>query len=298
MVVGLLGILKAGGAYIPIDPAYPGDRVAYMLEDSGSRIILTEETRLERLPESTAQVLCLDRDWRQIASQPDTIPPATAGAGNLAYVIYTSGSTGRPKGVEIPHRALVNFMCSLREEPGLAADDRLLAVTTLSFDIAGLELYLPLVVGATVVIASRSLAGDGRLLAEALEKQAITVMQATPATWRLLLEAGWRGKPGLRIFCGGETLPRELAERLLPLCGELWNLYGPTAATIWSTLPRVESGSGAVPIGQPIADTGIAILDDALQPAPPGEAGELFIGGDGLASRPEEHTSALPSLMS
>jgi amino acid adenylation domain-containing protein len=291
MVVGLLGILKAGGAYIPIDPAYPGDRVAHMLEDSESRIILTEESLLERLPNSAAVVLCLDRDWREVAQQPETAPPAAAGAGNLAYIIYTSGSTGRPKGVEIAHRALVNFMCSLRDEPGLRQQDRLLAVTTLSFDIAGLELYLPLVVGATVFIASRGLAGDGRLLAEALEREAITVMQATPATWRLLLEAGWRGKADLRIFCGGETLPRELAEQLLPHCAELWNLYGPTEATIWSTLQRISSGSGPVPIGRPIANTQIEILDETLQPVEPDEAGELFIGGEGLArgyfKRPE-----------
>ncbi len=283
MVVGLLGILKAGGTYIPIDPAYPEDRVAYMLQDSDCALILTQQALRDGLPESAARVLALDSDWPQIAAESAESPDAVAGPEDLAYIIYTSGSTGRPKGVEIPHRALVNFMCSLREEPGLKPDDRLMAVTTLSFDIAGLELYLPLVVGATVVLASRALAGDGRLLTEALEKQSITVMQATPATWRLLLEAGWRGKPDLRIFCGGETLPRDLAERLLPLCAELWNLYGPTEATIWSTLQRVESGSGAVPIGRPIANTRIAILDEGLQPVVPGDAGELFIGGDGLA---------------
>ncbi|MGF1630369.1 MAG: amino acid adenylation domain-containing protein [Kiloniellaceae bacterium] len=291
MVVGLLGIMKAGGAYIPVDPSYPADRVAYMLEDSGTKVILTEASLVARLPASTAQVLCLDRDWPEIAKQPDDAPSAIAGAGDRAYIIYTSGSTGRPKGVEIPHRALVNFMCSLRDQPGLRPEDRLLAVTTLSFDIAGLELYLPLVVGATVVLASRSLAGDGRLLAEALEKDAITVMQATPATWRLLLQAGWSGKPDLRILCGGETLPRELAEQLLPRCAQLWNLYGPTEATIWSTLHLVESGSGPVSIGRPIANTEIQILDETLRPVAPGEAGELFIGGEGLArgyfKRPE-----------
>lgn len=291
MVVGLLGIMKAGGAYIPVDPAYPSDRVAYMLEDSQSKIILTEEGLLDGLPTNTASVLCLDRDWPQIAAESNAAAPATAQAEDLAYIIYTSGSTGRPKGVELPHRALVNFMCGLREEPGLGPSDRLLAVTTLSFDIAGLELYLPLVVGATVVLASRSLASDGRLLAEALEKEAITVMQATPASWRLLLEAGWGGKADLRIFCGGETFPRDLADRLLPCCAELWNLYGPTEATIWSTLQRVESAAGPVPIGHPIANTEIQILDDSLQPVAPGETGELFIGGEGLArgyfQRPE-----------
>ncbi|GAB4391148.1 MAG: hypothetical protein Tsb0032_01610 [Kiloniellaceae bacterium] len=291
MMIGLLGILKSGGAYIPIDPAYPNDRVAYMLEDSEASVILTAEALAGKLPRGTARVLCLDSDWASIAENAAEDPGPAATAEDLAYIIYTSGSTGRPKGVEIPHRALVNFMLSLGEQPGLTAEDRLLAVTTLSFDIAGLELYLPLTVGATVVLASRSLAGDGRLLAEALEAKAISVMQATPATWRLMLEGGWTGKPGLRIFCGGETLPRELAEQLLPRCAELWNLYGPTEATIWSTLQKVESASGAVPIGRPIANTEIAILDEALKPAAPGEPGELFIGGDGLArgyfKRPE-----------
>ncbi len=283
MTIGLLGILKAGGAYIPLDPAYPAERIAYMIEDSQTQIILTQESLLGALPASGAQVLCLDRDWPVIAEQPDDALTPSAGAEDLAYVIYTSGSTGRPKGVEIPHRALVNFLCSLRDEPGLGAEDRLLAVTTLSFDIAGLELYLPLVVGAQVIIASRTLAADGRLLAEAIEKHGVTVMQATPATWRLLLETGWAGNPALRIFCGGETFPRELAEQLLPRCAELWNLYGPTEATIWSTLHRVESAPGSVPIGHPIANTEIQILDEENQPVPPGAPGELFIGGDGLA---------------
>ena len=291
MVVGLLGVLKAGGAYIPLDPAYPGERIAFMLEDSQSKLVLTQESLLDSLPAGDAERLCLDRDWPQIAEQPETAPGSAATADDLAYIIYTSGSTGRPKGVEIQHRALANFLASLREEPGLNADDRLLAVTTLSFDIAGLELYLPLTVGGCVVLANRTLAGDGRLLAEAIEKEAVTVMQATPATWRLLLEAGWAGKASLRIFCGGETLPRDLAEQLIPHCAELWNLYGPTEATIWSTLHRVESGDGPVPIGHPIANTEIQILDEALKPVTAGEAGELFIGGEGLArgyfKRPE-----------
>ena len=291
MMIGLLGIMKAGGAYIPVDPAYPPDRITYMLEDSGSKLLLTQESLLDALPTGTTQVLCLDRDWPDISAQSEGPVATTVTAEDLAYIIYTSGSTGRPKGVEIPHRALVNFLCSLREEPGLGPNDRLLAVTTLSFDIAGLELYLPLVVGACVVVASRQQTGDGRLLAEAIGKHGITVMQATPATWRLLLEAGWNGSSSLRIFCGGETLPRELAEQLLPRCAELWNLYGPTEATIWSTLQRVESGTGPVPIGHPIANTEIQILDEQNRPSIGDEPGELFIGGEGLArgyfKRPE-----------
>ena len=283
MLVGLLGVLKAGGAYIPVDPDYPAERIAYMIEDSQSPIILTQESLLDALPAAGARIICLDRDWPQIAAAREDAPVPAAGPEDLAYVIYTSGSTGRPKGVEIPHRAVVNFLCSLRETPGLSSEDRLLAVTTLSFDIAGLELYLPLVVGARVMLASRTMAGDGRRLAQAIEQAGITVMQATPATWRLLLEAGWEGNPKLRILCGGETLPRNLAEQLLPRCAQLWNLYGPTETTIWSTLHQVESGDGPVPIGRPIANTEILLLDTNLKPVPPGTAGELFIGGDGLA---------------
>jgi amino acid adenylation domain-containing protein len=283
MVVGMLGILKAGGAYVPVDPAYPSDRIQFMLEDSAASVVLTQSSILQDLPRNRAAALCLDDDWDEVAKESTESPDPTSKATDLAYVIYTSGSTGRPKGVEIPHRGVVNFLCSLRNEPGLNADDRLVAVTTLSFDIAGLEIYLPLIVGARVTLASRAVAGDGQQLANLLVASGATVMQATPATWRLLLEANWTGNSSFRIFCGGETLPRDLAERLIPLCGELWNLYGPTEATIWSTIHRVGSGAGPVSIGHPIANTEIQILDEELQPVPPDMPGELFIGGDGLA---------------
>ncbi len=206
-------------------------------------------------------------------------------------MIYTSGSTGRPKGVVVPHRAVVNFLDSMRARPGLAAEDTLLAVTTLSFDIAGLELFLPLTTGARVALADRETAGDGGLLRDALAAVGATAMQATPATWRMLLEAGWTGAPGLKALCGGEALPRELAERLLPLVGELWNLYGPTETTIWSTLERVGPGEGPVAIGGPIANTRVYLLDRGLEPVPAGIAGELYVGGEGVArgylARPE-----------
>ncbi len=283
MMVALLGCLKAGGVYIPIDPAYPADRINYMLDDSGARLVLTQDVLRDGLRRDGLQLLALDADWAQVAQHSGDRLASEVTEDDSAYIIYTSGSTGRPKGVEIPHRALSNFLQSVRAEPGLGADDRLMAVTTLSFDIAGLELYLPLVAGAHVAIASRSLGADGRRLAEAIEAQKISVMQATPATWRLLLESGWQGSPSLRVFCGGETLTRELAERLLPRCAELWNLYGPTETTIWSTLQRVSSGTGPVSIGRPIANTTVAVLDSELRPVAPGQAGELFIGGAGLA---------------
>ncbi len=291
MIVGLLGILKAGGAYLPLDPAYPANRIGYMIADSGSKFILTQNALRDSLPEIQATILCLDSDYALIAQASDSSLPPLVQPEDLAYLIYTSGSTGRPKGVEISHQAVVNFLCSMREAPGFEQHDRLLAVTTLSFDIAGLELYLPLIVGGQVIIATRSTASDGSQLTQKISSSQPTVMQATPATWRLLLEANWKGDPQLRILCGGETLTRELADRLLPKCKELWNMYGPTEATIWSTIHRVESGTGSVPIGYPIANTEIQILNEKNLPVPVGEPGELFIGGKGLArgyfNRPE-----------
>ena len=205
-------------------------------------------------------------------------------------MIYTSGSTGQPKGVELPHRALTNFLWTMRERPGLGPEDVLVAVTTLSFDIAGLELYLPLCVGGRVVVAPGRTAADPTLLAELLERSGATVMQATPTTWRMLLDAGWRGRPGFKALCGGEALPVALAEELLACGLELWNMYGPTETTIWSTVAPLAPDE-PLTIGRPIGNTSLYVLDQRLQPLPIGVAGELFIGGDGLArgyrNRPE-----------
>jgi amino acid adenylation domain-containing protein len=281
MLVALLGVQKAGAAYLPLDPSYPRQRLAFMLDDSGAALVLTEERLAGALPRFGGTVLDLDADWPRVAAEPAT-PPA-AGPGRLAYTIYTSGSTGRPKGVLVEHGGLVNFLASLRREPGLAAADVLLAVTTLSFDIAALELFLPLAVGARLVLAGRDTAADGRRLAAAIEECGATALQATPATWRLLLETGWRGSGRLKILCGGEALPRPLAEQLLSRGAAVWNLYGPTETTIWSTLCRVEPGDSPVPIGRPLANTTIYLLDRRLHPVPPGAVGELYIGGAGVA---------------
>jgi surfactin family lipopeptide synthetase A len=291
MVVGLLGILKAGGAYVPLDPAYPRERVAFMLEDSEVPVLLTQRLLLGSIPDSRAKVVVLDSDWDEIAKEEAGNPVDAAGPSNLAYVIYTSGSTGKPKGVQIPHRAVVNFLTSMSHQPGMSAGDRLLAVTTLSFDIAGLEIYLPLSVGASVEIISRLVSSDGNQLLARIARSKATVMQATPATWRMLLEAGWKGSRQLKILCGGEAVSRKLADQLLQKAGSLWNMYGPTETTIWSTVSKFESGESVVSIGRPIAHTEIFILDKVLQPVPIGVAGELHIGGDGLArgylKRPE-----------
>lgn len=281
MVVGLLGILKCGGAYIPLDPAFPHDRLAFMIEDSGLRVLLTQKNLIAELPAHQARVLAIDEDADLDESDDELAAPVST--DQLAYVIYTSGSTGRPKGVQIEHRALTNFLQSVRREPGLNADDILLSVTTLSFDIAALEIYLPLITGARLVIASRDTASDGLQLKQLLTDSAATVMQATPASWRMLLDAEWTGDRGLKVLCGGEALSRELANQLLPQCASLWNMYGPTETTIWSSVQKIESDQGPVSIGRPLANTQMFILDRTLNPAPIGAPGELYIGGDGLA---------------
>ncbi|MDJ0730271.1 MAG: amino acid adenylation domain-containing protein [Crocosphaera sp.] len=311
MLVGLLGILKAGGAYVPLDPSYPPERLAYMLEDAEVEIILTQENLVNYLDEKVIatviqatdikqeiNLLCLDKDWASIGKQPVHNPNPDIAVYNLAYVIYTSGSTGKPKGVQLPHQGVVNFLVSMSQQPGLTEQDTLLAVTTISFDIAGLELYLPLIVGAKVVLASREVASSGVSLAKLIADSGATVMQATPATWYLLLAAGWQGKTGLKVLCGGEALASELAERLLELGIELWNMYGPTETTIWSTVypvkpkPDAKNAKDAPElIGRPIANTEIYILDSNFRPVPIGVTGELYIGGAGLArgyrNRPE-----------
>ncbi len=291
MMVGLLGILKAGGAYVPLDPGYPKERLSLMLHDSQLKLLVTESKLVGSLPAHSADVVMLDADRDAIESESAENPVTKLKLDNLAYVLYTSGSTGKPKGVLIEHRSLVNFLDSMRQEPGLTADDVLVSVTTPSFDIAGLELYLPLTVGARVVIASRQVACDGEQLSKTLEQNAATVMQATPVTWRLLIDAGWQGGK-LKVICGGEALPRDLANQLIERSPSVWNMYGPTETTIWSSVYRVRSESSAVvPIGKPIANTQLYVLDSGLKLVPGSAAGELYIGGNGLArgylNRPE-----------
>ena len=283
MVVALLAVLKAGGAYVPLDPQYPRERLSFMLEDSELRVIVTQQHLVKSIPPNDAFVICIDSDRGAIASRSTTNPEVNIEPENLAYVIYTSGSTGRPKGVQICQRALVNFLHSMRTEPGIDENDVLLSLTTFSFDIAGLEIYLPLLVGARLVMASHAAARDARLLATLINDQQATLMQATPTTWRMLVDSGWQGHEQLKMLCGGEALSRDLAERLLERGRELWNLYGPTETTIWSSLYKVAHTGAKVPIGTPIANTNIYILDRTLQLMPSGSIGEIYIGGEGLA---------------
>jgi amino acid adenylation domain-containing protein len=281
VVAGLLGVLSAGAAYVPLDPAYPKDRLAFMVEDAGLAVLLTQSDLLDNVPAQVPHVIALDTfDW---SARPGDAPRSAVSHGDLAYVLYTSGSTGNPKGVAIEHGALVNLLEAIRRETGYSERDRLLAVTTLSFDIAGLEIYLPLMTGSTMILASRAAASDANRLAELIGASGATFLQATPTTWRLLLENGWQGKQDLTILCGGEKMPRSLANELVRRARVAWNVYGPTETTIWSTIVRVEQGEGPVPIGRPLANTQVYVLDSRMQPAPAGAPGELYIGGDGLA---------------
>ncbi|WP_072620080.1 non-ribosomal peptide synthetase [Spirulina major] len=291
MMVGLLGILKAGAAYVPLDPNYPPERIEYILENSATPILITSSTMLDSLPEHPAKIVCLDQDAAQITQQPDDNLASNVTPQNRCYVIFTSGSTGNPKGVEICHQSLVNFITAMAAAPGLTASDCLVAVTTISFDIHTLELYLPLTVGATLVLASQETTANGLGLAELMATHKATVMQATPATWRMLLNADWAGLPSLKAICGGEALPHELADQLLEKVGMLWNIYGPTETTVWSTTCEVKRDRDRTsdradrpePIGRPIANTQTYILDALMQPVPVGVPGEFYIGGDGVA---------------
>jgi amino acid adenylation domain-containing protein len=284
MMVGLLGILKAGGAYVPLDPRYPSERLAFMLRDSGAPLVLTQQRFREELQGKSpdVSVVCLDADWENIATTPSGNLGSAACPENLAYAIYTSGSTGEPKGVEIRHRNLVNVLWAMAREPGFAQGDKLLAVTTISFDIAGLELFLPLVAGGQVEIMPTPELHDGFALRRRLELSGANVMQATPATWAMLIEAGWSGNRNLRVLCGGEAVTPALADGLLMRAKEVWNVYGPTETTIWSSFERLKTGH-PITIGRPIANTQFYVVDKSEHPVPIGVPGELLIGGDGLA---------------
>jgi amino acid adenylation domain-containing protein/thioester reductase-like protein len=299
MLIGLLGVLKAGSAYVPLDPTYPADRLAFMLEDSQLPLLLTQSHLLSSLPKTDGiRVVCLDSDWQEIEKFSEDNLDTEVTPDNLAYTIYTSGSTGKPKGVQIIHSAVVNLLLSMKQEPGLTDRDVLLAITTISFDIAVLELFLPLIVGARIFIVSRAVAIDPIKLSKTITESGATVMQATPSTWRMLLAVNWQGDRNLKIICGGEALNRHLANQLLERSSSLWNMYGPTETTIWSTIHQVEAGEETIPIGRPILNTQIYIFNysrhsqnNFFEPVAEGADGEIYISGMGIArgylNRPE-----------
>ena len=286
MLAAVLGVLKSGAAYVPLDPTFPEERLRFMAQDAELALLVSSSTLAGVFGLPRERLLLLDTDAAAIDAHSEQPPGADttrdARPEDPAYIIYTSGSTGKPKGVVVPHRAVVNFLGSMTRTPGLAADDLLLAVTTLSFDIAVLELLLPLALGATTVIASREEAMDGVALRALLERSGATVMQATPITWRLLLEAGWPGSNGFKALVGGEALPRDLADGLIGRGVELWNLYGPTETTVWSTCARISDTSNGIGIGRPIANTTVYVLDERKNLCPIGVPGELCIGGTGV----------------
>jgi amino acid adenylation domain-containing protein len=285
LVVALLAVLRTGAAYVPLDPNYPAERLGYILQDAQPDLLLTG-TRLGGLAQHCPglPLLCLDEPSRARDAQDPVAPVVDCDEALPAYILYTSGSTGRPKGVVVSRGALANFVAAMRNEPGITPADRLLAVTTVAFDISGLEIFLPLAAGASVYVAGSDVVADGPRLLKLLQEWRATFMQATPATWKILVEAGWRGHPGFKVLCGGEAFPRELATQLLERAGSVWNMYGPTETTIWSTVGRVQPGVGAlVPIGTPIAETSVYVLDAHRQLVPRGVSGEIWIGGLGVA---------------
>ncbi|MDN0200046.1 amino acid adenylation domain-containing protein [Streptomyces sp. S.PNR 29] len=290
LLVALLAVMKTGAAYVPIDPIYPPARIGHMIEDSGARLVVTDEALGRTLTAFPVTPVTVAPHTAPGSPEPAAAPVDRSEPDAAAYVIYTSGSTGLPKGVQVGHRALVNFLWTMARRPGFDSRDSLSALTTVCFDIAGLELFLPLVRGGTVEVLPAPVAADGVALRERIERTRPTVLQATPTTWQMLIAAGWTGDPGLRALCGGEPLPAELADRLTGLVGELYNMYGPTETTIWSTVDRVRPGE-PVTIGRPIGNTRCHVLDERGMPVPPGIPGELYLSGDGVADgylgRPE-----------
>ena len=279
--VALAAVLRSGAAYIPIDPGHPFDRIASIVEDASPTCSVTVSEFAQLF--AGLGCLCVDEmEWHSDASPFDRpIDP-----NSPAYLMYTSGSNGKPKGVEVSHRNLASFLAAMRAEPGIDAGDKLLAITTPSFDIAGLELWLPLTSGGCVVLADENDIVDGAALAELISRHDVKMMQATPTSWRLLLEDGWRGKHDLKALCGGEAMPLDLPQALLERVGALWNVYGPTETTIWSTAHRVSTadfGTARIPIGRPIANTRVYVIEPSGAVAPIGVPGELLIAGEGVA---------------
>jgi amino acid adenylation domain-containing protein len=281
MIISLLAILKTGAAYVPLDPEYPKDRIEFMLDDSAATILITSTKYKGHFASNTTEVL-IEEALTASKDYSTNEPDVKVTGQNLAYVLYTSGSTGKPKGVQIAHHSLVNLMYSLQKAPGITSNDKMLAVATISFDIAGVDLYLPLSSGAEIILADSITAKDGRALLDIIRGQTVTILQATPYTWRMMLEVGWDEQLPIKVFCGGEALAKDLAERLIPRSKEVWNMYGPTETTIYSIIKHVTDAND-ITIGWPVANTQVYILDEEKNNLTNGEIGEIFIGGVGMA---------------
>lgn len=290
MVVSMLAALNIGAAYLALDPEYPRQRIEFMLKDSNAELLVLSEKNKQHYDIET-KILAIEDVWNTLSSVPNNKFQSDLAHEDLAYLLYTSGSTGNPKGVKITHLNLANFLKGMSENPGIKSTDILLAVTSVSFDIAGLELYLPLISGSELVVASADTTKDGRLLLDCLKQKDISIMQATPSTWQMLIDAGWKEKYPIKMLCGGEGLPADLADKLLQVGKELWNMYGPTETTIWSTVKQILPSDNQITIGTPIANTQVYIMDESGMPLPIGQTGEMYIGGTGVANgylkRPE-----------
>jgi len=282
MVILLLAVIKAGAAYLPIDIKFPADRIDYMLNDAGVKAMITLR-EFKAQYQNTYKVICIEDALTESADYDKTDFEAVINADSLAYILYTSGSTGKPKGVAVKHIGLVNLLLSVQKEPGMTADDVILHTTTISFDIAELEIYLPLICGGLLVIADADAVKDGRALLELAIAENISIMQGTPFMWRTMLEVGWTPRLPIKIFCGGEAMTKDLAQKLIPRCNELWNMYGPTETTIYSIIKKVSADDEVITIGHPIDETLVYILDEQLNQVPHGEVGEIYIAGTGVA---------------
>ncbi len=283
LVIGMFGVLAAGAAYLPLNRSDPSLRLSQVIQHAKSRFVVTDSQSMANIPPGLADICVLDQ-------QPPTAPesnfhgvPAGSTASDLAYVMYTSGTTGVPKGVEVTHGALANVFADIAERVHFTESDIWLAVTTVSFDIAALELLLPLCYGGKIILASEDQARIGRILMALMQHKKPTIMQATPITFRILMESGWAGSPDLTILCGGDRLDRDLANKLIVRSAGLWNMYGPTETTIWSSAELLSLSDETVTIGRPMANTEIYILDGDGHLQDGDHIGEICIGGVGLA---------------
>jgi amino acid adenylation domain-containing protein len=282
LIIILLAVIKTGATYLPIDSNFPIDRINYMLDDSSIKVLITSR-KLEGYFANYIHTIFIEDAWNQCTKYDFKEISSNIDENSIAYILYTSGSTGRPKGVEVKHLGLTNLLLSIQKTPGINANDIVLNTTTISFDIAELEIFLPLISGALLVIADAESVKDGRSLLEIAKAEKITIMQGTPFMWRTMLEAGWDKPLKLKIFCGGEAMSMELAKNLVTRCDSLWNMYGPTETTIYSTLKKIAIDDEVITIGKPIDNTYVYILDEKLNAVAPGEVGEIYIGGDGVA---------------
>jgi amino acid adenylation domain-containing protein len=283
MAICFLGILKSGAAYIPLDPDFPVDRLTYMLNDSDAKALITSK-EYSHFSTGDREIFYKEDIFNEIDQFPKDEPVTTVCGSDVVYILYTSGSTGKPKGVQVEHRNLINLLFSIQKSPGMTAEDIFFSVTTISFDIFELELYLPLLSGGVLILADKDVSRDGRRILDIVRKEKVTILQATPYSWKMLLESGWDEYLPIKAFCGGEALTKKLAHKLIPICKELWNMYGPTETTIYSTIKHVQLSDEAITIGKPIDNTKVYILNEKEIVAP-GEVGEICIGGDGVASR-------------